>query len=128
MRKEIMYLEQKVDGLRGDGHIGRVGFSKTGKTLFYADRTLRNTKGGPLEANFIDEETWEDFWVCVPREDGCDAHFAGVIQIDEDVREEYWADIRKQPESSANTTYKSPGKTKAEIAAMAATAATKTNG
>ena len=60
MNTKIMYLEIKSDGLRGEGRIGRVRLSKTGKTLYYGERTLVPTKGSPLKANYFDQETLED--------------------------------------------------------------------
>ncbi len=118
MQHKIMYIELKTDGLRGEGRIGRVEMSKTGKTFYYGNRTLQQAKGTPLKANYFDSETLEDFWVSGPRKDGCDSLFSSVVTIDEDVREEYWRKIRNQPENSANTTYKSPGKPKAEREAL----------
>ena len=118
MQSKIMYIELKTDGLRGEGRIGRVRMSKTGNTLYYGERTLEKTKGAPLKANYFDSETLEDFWVSGPRKDGSDSLFSSVINIDEDVREEYWSSIRNQPENIEKTNYKSPGKTKAEREAI----------
>lgn len=118
MQPRIMYIELKTDGLRGVGRIGRVHFSKTGKTLYYGDRTLVQTKGAPLKANYYDEETLEDFWVSGPKKDGCDSLFAGNIDIDEDVRVEYWVEIRKSPNNVSKRSFKSPGKSKAKREAI----------
>jgi hypothetical protein len=35
MRPRIMYIEDKSNGLEGPGRIGRVTFSKTGKSVYY---------------------------------------------------------------------------------------------
>lgn len=118
MQYRIMYIELKTDGLRGEGRIGRVGMSRSGGTLYYEDRVLQKTKGVPLKANYFDTETLEDFWISGPREDGCDTLFTGVVDIDEDVREEYWTNIRRQPENIGCDTYRSPGKSKAEREAL----------
>lgn len=40
----IMYIENKVDRLEGPGRIGRVQFSKTGKSIYYGGRTLERLK------------------------------------------------------------------------------------
>jgi len=114
MHPRIMYIELKTDGLRGVGRIGRVKFSKTGNTLYYQDRTLVRTKGAPLKANYYDEETLEDFWVSGPKKDGRDSLFSAEIEIDEEVRSEYWAEIRNLPNNISQDSYKSPGKSKAE--------------
>ena len=109
-----MYLELKNDGLRGEGRIGRVSFSKTGKTLYYHNRVLVKARAMPLKANFFDEETLEDFWVSGATKDGTDSLFAGRIEIDEDVRAEYWTEIRSSPEKIEKKSFKSPGKSKTE--------------
>jgi hypothetical protein len=109
-----MYIEIKTNGLMGQGRIGLVKFSKTGKTLYYGKRVLVSASSFPLKANYYESETLEDFWVSGPRKDGKDSLFSGVIEIDEDVREEYWTNVRNQPENMSLKFYKSPGKTKAE--------------
>ena len=109
-----MYIELKTDGLRGTGRIGRINFSKTGKTLYYGKRTLVQTKGSPLKVNYYDEESLEDFWVSGPKKDGSDSLFASQIDIDEDVRDEYWTKIRKSLKNISKNSFKSPGKSKAE--------------
>jgi len=114
MNTKIMYLEIKSDGLRGEGRIGRVQLSKTGKTLYYGERTLVPAKGSPLKANYYDQDTHEDFWVSGAKKDGLDSLFSSTVYIDEDVREEYWVSVRGVPEKVAETSYKSPGKSKAE--------------
>ncbi len=109
-----MYIERKTDGLRGEGRIGRVQTSKSGKTIYYGERKLVPTSGVPLKANFYDEETCEDFWVSSPKKAGDDSLFACMVDIDEDVREEYWVELRGQPESKRKASYRSSGKSKSE--------------
>lgn len=114
MNTKIMYIELKSDGLRGEGRIGRVQLSKTGKTLYYGERTLVPAKGSPLKANYYDQETHEDFWVSGAKKDGLDSLFSSTVYIDEDVRDEYWVSVRGVPEKVAEISYKSPGKSKEE--------------
>jgi len=114
MQPRIMYIEIKTNGLRGEGRIGRVTFSKTGKTLYYQGKTLVQANAMPLKANYYDEESLEDFWVSGVRKDGADSLFAGKVEIDEDVREEYWTQIRNSPNRILDTSFKSSGKSKAE--------------
>jgi hypothetical protein len=35
MKTRIMYIEQKDDGINGPARIGRVTFSKSGRSLYY---------------------------------------------------------------------------------------------
>ena len=75
-------------------------------------------KGFAAKANFFDEETMEEFWISNPTRDGSDSLFPGVVEIDEDAREEYWSEIRKDSGSVTSPSYKSPGKGKKEREAM----------
>ncbi len=78
----IMYIEYKGDGIVGPAKIGRVTFSKTGKSLYYQGRHFRSLKGSGFKANYFDAETGE----------------------------EYWTSIRNKPEMIASTTTKIVGK------------------
>jgi hypothetical protein len=114
MRTDIKYVEQKTDGLRGIGRITRVEHSKTGKTLYLEGRKLAPLAGFAFKANYYDEETFEEFWISNPRRDGNDSLFPATISIDDDVREQYWLEIRCDPSRISETTYKSTGKSKQE--------------
>ncbi len=99
-KSRIMYIENKSESLRGDARIGRVTFSKTGKTIYYGGRAFETLAGGGFKANYFDVETREHFWISGPRQDGDDRLYgeAKPVEIDGDVREEYWAEVRSQPE------------------------------
>ena len=100
MKPRIMYIEDKSGGLIGPARIGRVTFSKTGKTIYYRGRTFQSLKGRGFKANFYEVETGVEFWISGPHKDGADTLYGGAqpVEIDEDVRDEYWRDIRgKQP-------------------------------
>ena len=108
MQPRIMYIEFKGDGLKGPGRIGRVRYSDSGKSIYYRDLHLFRMKG--YKANYSDEASGDDYWVSGPKRDGGDALYTGIIEIDDDVREEYWCEIRKLPERVDERSYKSPGK------------------
>lgn len=95
----IMYIECKAGSLTGLARIGRVTFSKTGRTIYYRGRKFQSLKGAGFKSNYYDVETGEDYWISGPKRNGGDALYGGntPIEIDEDVREEYWRDIRRQP-------------------------------
>ncbi len=98
-KTRIMYIENKSDSLNGEAWIGRVTFSKTGKSLSYRGRTFRSLKGTGFKANYADVDTGEDFWISGPRKDGQDRLYGGNIppvNIDADVADEYWSDIRNK--------------------------------
>ena len=96
----IMYIECKAGGLTGAARIGRVTFSKTGRTIYYRGQTFQSLKGAGFKSNYYCLETGEDYWISGPKRRGGDALYGGStpIEIDDDVREEYWRDIRRQPE------------------------------
>lgn len=99
-----MYLENKSGGLSGPARIGRVRFSKTGRTLYYGGLELKNLNGQGYKDNHVDVATGDRYWVSGPRKDGADRLYGeGVpVHIDEDVRVEYWTQIRHLPQRVAD--------------------------
>ena len=96
-KSRIMYIEDKSEGLVGPARIGRVTFSKRGKTLHYGDKSFQSIGGG-YKANYFCVETGARFWISGPRKDGEDGLYGyRPTPIDEDVRAEYWTAVREQP-------------------------------
>lgn len=94
-----MYVELKTGyNDNGPARIGRVTFSKTGRTIYYRGKSLRRIPGGGISANHRDVETGEQYWVSGVKKNGEDRHWAGAgqVEIDEDVRAEYEALVRRQ--------------------------------
>jgi hypothetical protein len=96
-----MYIEDKSGGLIGPARIGRVTFSKTGRTIYYRGKEFRSLKGG-YKANYYEVESGACFWISGPKRDGGDALYATHVlpEIDDDVREEYWREIRGRSRGS----------------------------
>jgi len=93
----IMYIEDKSAGLNGPARIGRMTYSKSGRTLHYNGRTFQSLGGKGFKANYFCVETGDRFWISGPRKDGKDRLYedsAKSVEIDADVAEEYWRDIR----------------------------------
>jgi hypothetical protein len=103
-----MYIEDKSGGIIGPARIGRVSFSKSGRSLYYAGRKFRPIQG--YKANHIDVESGDEFWISGCRRDGNDALYGAIVEIDEEVREEYWEQIRNQPGNKHLSSFRSPGK------------------
>ncbi len=108
-KTRIMYIENKSGSLKGSARIGRVSYSKTGKSISYEERTFQSLKGSGFKSNYFDVETGEHYWISGPRKDGRDALHATHARpfVDEDVQDEYFLKIRgvavpgrKDPESS----------------------------
>jgi hypothetical protein len=97
-----MYIENKSASLNGAARIGRVTFSKTGKSISYRGRTFQSLKGSGFKTNYFDIDSGERFWISGPRKDGKDRLYiesSAPIEVDPDVAEEYWREIRgKVPE------------------------------
>ncbi len=93
-RTRIMYLEDKSGGtlLR----VGRVVFSKSGRTVFYRGQSFLRVGSG-YKYNHVEPETGAQFWISGPRKDGADGLYGRLTtaaDVDADVAEEYWRDIR----------------------------------
>lgn len=105
----IMYIEEKP-GLTGHARIGRVTLSASGKTIYYAGRRLQSLKGAGYKANYFNVDSGLEYWVSRCKKDGNDTLYPGIIEVDEDAREEYWTQIRKLPENAHVTRFRSEGK------------------
>jgi hypothetical protein len=94
-----MYIEAKGEGLTGPARIGRVTFSKSGRSVHYRGNTYQTLRGYGFKANYRDVATGEYFWISGCHKDGADHLYGkGVpVEIDDDVREEYWRTIREKP-------------------------------
>lgn len=103
-----MYIEAKP-GLTGPARIGRVDFSKTGKTIYYRGRAFQSLKGG-YKRNYFEVQTRDEYWISRCRKDGQDTLYPGIIQIDDDVREEYWQSIRQCSNRVGERSFRSEGK------------------
>jgi hypothetical protein len=106
----IMYIERKDDGLTGPARIGRVSFSKSGKTLYYRGQTFSSCGGAGFKCNFFDADTEIGYWISGCKRNGRDRLYPGIVEIDEDVREEYWVQIRRLPECKERKAIRCPGK------------------
>ncbi len=99
-----MYIENKSgeNDLIGDARIGRVTFSKTGKSIHYNGKTFQTLSGRGFNANYFDVETGEQYWISGCKKDGSDRLYGErlPIHIDEDARKEYWTEIRNLPSNS----------------------------
>ncbi len=96
----IMYIERKAGALVGEACIGRVTFNKTGRTIYYREHVFRRIVGGAFKSNYVDEATGEGYWISGPKRRGGDRMYGSAlpVRIDEDVRLEYWRDIRREAE------------------------------
>ncbi len=103
MKARIMYIESKADGLTGPARIGRVSFSKTGRTIYYQGDAFRRFRG--FKANYYKVGTGEEYWISGPKKNGSDRLYSEAVpvEVDEDAREEYWTTIRGLPDRASET-------------------------
>ena len=99
-RPRIMYIERKAGSLIGRARIGRVTFNRTGRTIYCHDQVFHRIVGGGFKSNYYEEATGEDYWISGCKRRGGDQLYATnvPIEIDDDVRVEYWRDVRSAPE------------------------------
>jgi len=113
MKTRVMWIENKGDdGIVGPARIGRVAFSKSGKSVYYRGHRFKTLAGYGFKSNYIDVETGEHYWISGCRKDGRDALYNTDVTIDEDVREEYWTRIRTCPEKISVSSFRALGKCK----------------
>ena len=103
MRSRVMYIERKAGELTGPARIGRVRFSRTGRMLYYRGQRFQSLKGRGFKANYYDVDTGDDYWISGCHRDGSDRLYGERLPtaIDDDVREEYWTEIRRAPSLKA---------------------------
>jgi hypothetical protein len=98
-----MYVESQAEGLVGPARIGRVSFSKTGKTLYYKGKSFQSLKGSGFKTNYFEVKSRDQYWISGPRRDGADRlHVSNIpVEIDEDVKDEYFARIRTRTDQKS---------------------------
>ncbi len=109
-KTRILYIERKGEGISGPARIGRVTFSKSGSSVYYRGRMFYKTTMAAGKANYLDSETGEEFWISGCKKDGSDRLYGGTVEIDDDVREEYWREVRKMPEMAERSSVRARGK------------------
>jgi hypothetical protein len=110
LKTRIMYIEYKGDGIVGPARIGRVTFTKTGKSIYYKGRRFTTLRGRGFKANYYDTQTREHYWISGCKKDGTDALYSTTVEIDDDVRDEYWTTIRKRPDLKGTSSFRCAGK------------------
>lgn len=105
-----MYIECKAEGIVGPARIGRVTFSKSGKSIYYNGKTFQTLGGRGYKSNYFDVDTGEEYWISGCRKDGVNALYSTTVEIDADVREEYWTEIRGMPENKDISNFRAKGK------------------
>jgi hypothetical protein len=104
MPERIMFVQLKTghDTDMGPCWISRITFSKTWQTAYWHGKTLRRSRG-LFDANFVDADTHEEYWLSGPHRDRRNTRYSNVRpDVDADVREEYERFLSGQPFSDSN--------------------------
>jgi hypothetical protein len=105
-----MWLEYKGDGIVGPAKTGWVTVRDKGKRLDYRGQSFRSLNGSGFKSNYYDLETLEEYWITGCRKDGGNALYNTDVEIDEDALEEYWVNIRKNPDKKNTRRLRAQGK------------------
>lgn len=85
-----MYIELKSGyGDDGPAWIGKVAFSKSGRTIYFNNNAFKRSQG--ISGNHYDILTGEEYWISGVKKNGEDRHWAGngKVMIDRKIVDEY---------------------------------------
>jgi hypothetical protein len=92
MKPELKYIELKSGfGDTGPAWIGMAEFSKSGRTVYFNGKALKNSNAQGIAGNYFDIENGDEYWVSGIKKNGTDRHWAGggKIMIDKNVVDLY---------------------------------------
>ena len=92
MKSELKYIELKSGfGDNGPAWIGMAEFSKSGRTVYFNGKALKNSNAQGIAGNYFDIENGDEYWVSGIKKNGTDRHWAGggKIMIDKNAVELY---------------------------------------
>lgn len=92
MKPEIKYIELKSGfGDNGPAWIGMAEFSKSGRTVYFNGKALKNSNAQGIAGNYFDIENGDEYWVSGIKKNGTDRHWTGggKIMIDKNIVELY---------------------------------------
>jgi hypothetical protein len=92
MKPELKYIELNSGfGDNGPAWIGMAEFSKSGRTVYFNGKALKNSNAQGIAGNYFDIENGDEYWVSGIKKNGTDRHWAGggKIIIDKNIVELY---------------------------------------
>lgn len=107
MESRIMYVEYKGEGLEGPGRIARVTFSKSRSSVYFRGKAAADSRRSGVQSELLRRRDGRALLGVRPKRNGQDRLYGGLVDVDEDVREEYWTEIRCQPELRQLKEYRS---------------------
>ena len=98
---KIMYIEQMTGDPIEPAIIARVHFSRDGLTLYYDCQGMQRLKGeeDAAGANYLGAYFGDKYMIVEATPDGSEMPFEkwGVVEVDKEVRKEYWREVRQMP-------------------------------
>lgn len=78
MKPELKYIELK-SGHSDDGPawIGMAQFSKTGRTVYFNGKAMKNANAKGISGNYYDIENGDEYWISGVKKNGSDRLWAG---------------------------------------------------
>ncbi|RYJ41318.1 hypothetical protein [Flavobacterium beibuense] len=107
MKPQIKYIELKSGySDNGPAWIGLVTFSKTGRTIYFNGKALKNLKAQGISGNYYDMETGDEYWISGVKKNGFDRHTfgSGKIAVDSRIVNEYLTIINRSELDSSKYT------------------------
>lgn len=92
MKPELKYIELKSGfGDYGPAWIGMAEFSKSGRTIYFNGKALKNSNAQGIAGNYYDIENGDEYWVSGIKKNGNDRHWAGggKVMIDKKIVDLY---------------------------------------
>jgi len=82
MKSELKYIELKSGfGDTGPAWIGMAEFSKSGRTVYFNGKALKNSNAQGIAGNFYDIENGDEYWISGIKKNGTDRNWAGGGKI-----------------------------------------------
>jgi len=92
MKPELKYIELKSGfGDTGPAWIGMAEFSKSGRTVYFNGKALKNSNAQGIAGNYYEIESGDEYWASGIKKNGTDRHWAGggKVMIDRNVVDLY---------------------------------------
>jgi hypothetical protein len=110
MEGRIMYMECKGTESEGKARIGRVTETKFSRHINYQGKSYQPHFDRGNKANYYEVGSGQWYWITGANKNGLDSLDAKLVEIDDDVQQEYWESIRNNKESIGTKSFQSPGK------------------
>ena len=82
MKSEIKFIELKTGySDNGPAWIGKVSFSKSGKTIYFDGKAFQSLNGNGISGNFQEVETGDEYWISGVKKNQQDRHSCGGGKI-----------------------------------------------